>query len=94
MKHTWKLEDAVLILKTLGHIHIWYHEEHFGQLPVTRIIVSNDNRTVAMWDEQTQGWEIWPTALTVNIGNRSTAVACFQPVTSGWLFQRVLIEPL
>jgi len=93
MENTWKLEDAVCILKMLGHIHLWYHEEHFGQLPVTRIIVSDDNRTVAMWSEQTHGWEIWATALTVFIGIRCSVAARGQPVTSEWLFQQMTIEP-
>ena len=57
MENKWILEDAVSILKTLGHINLWYLEEQFGQLPATRIIVSDDNRTVAMWSEQKHGWE-------------------------------------
>ncbi|MFJ3358461.1 hypothetical protein [Serratia liquefaciens] len=93
MKNKWKLEDAVSILRTLGHISLWYHEEQFGQLPVTRIIVSDDNRTVAMWSEQKHCWEIWTTALTVFIGIRSTVAASGQSVTSEWLFQQMTIEP-
>jgi len=93
MKNKWILVDAVSILKTLGHINLWYHEEQFDQLPVTRIIVSDDNRTVAMWSEQKHGWEIWTTALTVFIGIRSTVAASGQLVTSEWLFQQMTIEP-
>lgn len=93
MENKWKLKDAVSILKTLGHINLWYKEEQFGQLPVTRIIVSDDNRTVAMWSEQKHGWEIWTTALTVFIGIRSTVAASGQLVTSDWLYQQMLIEP-
>lgn len=89
----WSLEDAVNILRTLGHNSIWYLEEPFGQLPVTRIIVSDDNRTVAMWSEQTHDWEIWSAALTVNIGVKNTVATSGQPVTSEWLFQQMTIEP-
>jgi hypothetical protein len=32
MENKWILEDAVSILKTLGHINLWYLEEQFGQL--------------------------------------------------------------
>lgn len=94
MENKWILEDAVSILKTLGHINLWYLEEQFGQLPVTRIIVSDDNRTVAMWSEQKHGWEIWTTALTVSIGIRSTVAASGQRVTPEWLFQQMTIEPI
>jgi hypothetical protein len=66
----------------------------FGQLPATRIIVSDDNRTVAMWSEQKHGWEIWTTALTVSIGIRSTVAASGQRVTPEWLFQQMIIEPI
>lgn len=93
MVNKWLLKDAVSILKTLGHINLWYREEQFDQLPVTRIIVSDDNRTVAMWSEQKHGWEIWTTALTVFIGIRSTSAASGQLVTSEWLFQQMTIEP-
>ncbi|MFK3711685.1 hypothetical protein [Leclercia adecarboxylata] len=93
MNNRWILEDAVSILKTLGHINLWYHEEQFSQLPVIRIIVSDDNRTVAMWSEQKHGWEIWTTALTVFPGNRSTVAASGQPVTPEWVFQKMTTEP-
>ncbi|MDU1198820.1 hypothetical protein [Kluyvera ascorbata] len=92
MGNKWRLEDVVSILKTLGHNNLWYHEEHFGQLPVIRIIVSDDNRTVAMWSEEKHCWEIWATALTVFIGIRSSVAATGQPVTSEWLFQQMTIE--
>ena len=94
MENKWILEDAVSILKTLSHINLWYLEEQFGQLPATRIIVSDDNRTVAMWSEQKHGWEIWTTALTVSIGIRSTVAASGQRVTPEWLFQQMIIEPI
>lgn len=93
MVNKWLLEDAVSILKTLGHINLWYHEEQFDQLPVIRIIVSDDNRTVAMWSDLKHGWEIWTTALTVFIGVRSTVAASGQLVTSEWLFQQMTCEP-
>lgn len=94
MENKWILEDAVSILKTLGHINLWYLEQQFCQLPATRIIVSDDNRTVAMWSEQKHGWEIWTTALTVSIGIRSTVAASGQRVTPEWLFQQMIIEPI
>ncbi|MNP36557.1 hypothetical protein D3C76_1299560 [compost metagenome] len=77
----------------MGHINLWYHEEQFDELPVIRIIVSDDNRTVAMWSEQKHGWEIWTTALTVFAGIRSTVAASGQPVTPEWVFQKMTTEP-
>jgi hypothetical protein len=93
MENKWILEDAVSILKTLGHINLWYLEEQFGQLPTTRIIVSDDNRTVAMWSEQKHGWK-YGRPLTVSIGIRSTVAASGQRVTPEWLFQQMIIEPI
>ncbi|MCZ4060970.1 hypothetical protein O3W44_21660 [Pantoea sp. LMR881] len=89
----WVLEEVIDILRVLGHTGLWYHEERFGHLPVTRIIVSDDNRTLAMWSDEKKAWEIWPAALTVVFRQKSAIAATGQAVTGEWMFQRMTIEP-